>query len=324
MPIVEKEPTDYELSPLAEVLARQFIQRWDCYAQQNQDGTAYYTQYEQLNVEHLFAHLRGEITMGTYLLNEKSHGRFLVLDADDLYQWQQLVELAQSLQMQETTTYLEQSRRGGHLWLFLDRWQPGKQVRLFGKGLLAAHGIENVELYPKQDHLKKGPGSLVRLPFGIHRKDGRRYGFVTTEGQLLAPSIREQMRLLSRPQAVPKTVFQSFVEIGLEIETKNRKQVISQPQNIVLDLDGERPLSEQIKAAVSVRDFVGQFVELSETGMGLCPFHDDHHPSFSVNDEENYWHCFTCGIGGSVIDFWMQWQGCDFQTAVQELRQKYS
>ena len=36
----------------------------------------------------------------------------------------------------------------------------------------------------------------------------------------------------------------------------------------------------------------------------LCPFHDDHHPSFNVNEEENYWYCFACETGGSIIDFW--------------------
>jgi hypothetical protein len=59
-------------------------------------------------------------------------------------------------------------------------------------------------------------------------------------------------------------------------------------------------------------EFVSQYVDLKPTArgaIGLCPFHDDHHPSFGVNDEGNYWHCFAgCG-GGSVIDFWMKWQG---------------
>ena len=54
-------------------------------------------------------------------------------------------------------------------------------------------------------------------------------------------------------------------------------------------------------------------------GAGLCPFHEDQHMSFSVNAERNYWHCFSgCG-GGSIIDFWMKWQDCDFKTAVKEL-----
>ena len=71
--------------------------------------------------------------------------------------------------------------------------------------------------------------------------------------------------------------------------------------------------------AIPVRQFVLRYVELSPKGTGLCPFHDDQVPSLSVNDKENYWHCFACGVGGSVIDFWMSYQDCDFQTAVSEL-----
>jgi DNA primase len=58
-------------------------------------------------------------------------------------------------------------------------------------------------------------------------------------------------------------------------------------------------------------EFVGRYVNLrpNEGGaLGLCPFHDDQHPSFGVNEKGNYWHCFAgCG-GGSIIDFWSLWR----------------
>ena len=66
-------------------------------------------------------------------------------------------------------------------------------------------------------------------------------------------------------------------------------------------------------------------MELDARGRGLCPFHDDKVASFSVNREENYWHCFAgCGAG-SIIDFYMLWQQRvegqpgDFKTAVKDL-----
>jgi DNA primase len=81
-------------------------------------------------------------------------------------------------------------------------------------------------------------------------------------------------------------------------------------------------VSERIKASVTVLEFVSQYVDLKPTAsgaIGLCPFHDDHHPSFGVNAEGDYWNCWAgCG-GGSVIDFWMRWRKCDFTTAVKEL-----
>ncbi|MBA3533347.1 MAG: hypothetical protein H0T73_15610, partial [Ardenticatenales bacterium] len=78
-------------------------------------------------------------------------------------------------------------------------------------------------------------------------------------------------------------------------------------------------LSAQIKRSVSVRSLVSRYVDLSPSGVGYCPFHEDDCPSFAVNDAGNYWHCFAgCG-GGSVIDFWMKKHKCDFRTAVAQL-----
>ncbi len=82
-------------------------------------------------------------------------------------------------------------------------------------------------------------------------------------------------------------------------------------------------LAERIKASVTVLEFVSRYVELTPTASGAighCPFHNDRRPSFGVNQEGNYWHCFAgCG-GGSVIDFWMRWRGCGFSEALKELR----
>ena len=59
-------------------------------------------------------------------------------------------------------------------------------------------------------------------------------------------------------------------------------------------------VSDRLKARVTALEFISQYVDLkpNEGGaVGLCPFHDDQHPSFGVNDKENYWHCFA-GCGG--------------------------
>jgi hypothetical protein len=86
---------------------------------------------------------------------------------------------------------LEKSRRGGHLWLFLAEAVAGREARALGQGLLAAHRVEGVKLFPKQDQIADGPGSLIRMPFGVHRLTDRRYGFSTADGSPLAPTIRE-------------------------------------------------------------------------------------------------------------------------------------
>jgi hypothetical protein len=238
----------------------------------------------------------GVITLGAYLLDQESRARFVVRDADDAQAWARLDHLASALAGGDVPAYLERSRRGGHLWLFLAQAVDGREVRAFGHGLLAAHQIEGVELYPKQDQLADGPGSLIRIPFGVHRLAGRRYGFYTSDGSPLAPSIREQIYALKTPETVPEVAFEAY-----------RSFVPPQPAAAVTELPEELAgtLSAQIKARVTVLEFVSPYVDPKPTtsgAIGLCPFHDDHHPSFGVNAEGNYWHCFAdCG-GGSVID----------------------
>jgi len=209
--------------------------------------------------------------------------------------------------------YLEKSRRGGHLWLFLSQAVPGREARGFGKGLLAAHSLEGVELFPKQGRVTNGPGSLIRMPFGVHRLSGRRYGFYTTDGSPLAPTLREQIYSLENRETVPEAAFEVY-----------RSFASSEPASVITE-PLEAPtgtVSERIKASVTVLEFVSQYVDLTPTtvgAIGRCPFHDDHRASFGVNEEGNYWHCFAgCG-GGSVIDFWMKWRECDFAAAISEL-----
>lgn len=317
MPRTEREISNYELSPLAEVLSRQFVQRWDMYPQQQRNGR-YHTVHEQLHVGLLFSHLRGDITLGTYLLNATSQGRFMVLDADQEIQWQHLQELAHVLDDVGCPSYLEQSRRGGHAWFFFEKWTAGETIRQFGKALMAQFSLTGIELYPKQAALDTGPGSLIRLPLGIHQRSLQRYGFITHAGEPLEASYREQLRELGRAQKVQKRFVTKIISDAQKMGTINRKTPTSKPHRPITETNSKL-LSDQIKAAISIRDFVSRYVHLSLSGQGLCPFHDDEHPSFSVNAEGNYWHCFAgCG-GGSIIDFWMLNQQCDFKSAVKDL-----
>jgi hypothetical protein len=110
---------------------------------------------------------------------------------------------------QENTPATEESRRGGHLWFFFDQLVPGKMLRIFGAGLMERFSVK-VEMYPKQDRIGKGVGSLIRLPFGVHRLSGKRYGFITPDGQPLAPTLREQLRILEHVETVPLQAIQQY------------------------------------------------------------------------------------------------------------------
>lgn len=293
----------------AKPLAETFIQRWDIYPLQLDDGS-YICNKKPLQMSHILSHLTGEITLGCYVLNKDSLAKFIVFDADDSSIWNCLIQMSTTLAQREIPSYLETSRRGGHLWIFFSKLLPGKTARAFGHRLLRLFELSEIELFPKQNELKTGPGSLVRLPFGVHRKTGERYGFITSDGQPLALQKEEQITILSNPHMVTDKAFRKIMHDPSFSEQKP----VSTPVQ-----ESSEPLSSCIKNSITVDDFVRRYVELSPNGRGLCPFHDDQHESFAVNSEKNYWCCFAgCG-GGSIIDFWMKYQNCDFKTAIHEL-----
>lgn len=79
---------------------------------------------------------------------------------------------------------------------------------------------------------------------------------------------------------------------------------------------------DELKARVGLADIVGRKVKLVRRGRehtGLCPFHSEKTPSFSVNEQKGFYHCFGCGAHGSVFDFVMQTEGVGFPEAVERL-----
>jgi len=83
---------------------------------------------------------------------------------------------------------------------------------------------------------------------------------------------------------------------------------------------------ERVKDAVDMVDLVGAKSELRRSGgryVGLCPFHDERTPSFSVNAEQKLYHCFGCGEGGDAIGFVQGTEALDFPGAVEFLAQRY-
>ncbi len=84
---------------------------------------------------------------------------------------------------------------------------------------------------------------------------------------------------------------------------------------------------EKVREAVDMVDLVGSRTELKRAGpgrfKGLCPFHDERTPSFSVNADEGFYHCFGCGAGGDAFSFVMETEGVDFVGALESLAQRY-
>jgi hypothetical protein len=301
------------IESLANLLGNTFFQRRDIFGSQLDDGR-YLAIKEPLTTKHLVLHIKGEITLGTYILATDSTTNLMAFDTDANDGLEKFKRVSAELREDGIPSYLETSRRGGHLWFFFDRKYQGERVRMFGKAIIGLHNLDPIELFPKQSRLGLGPGSLLRLPFGKHRITNTRYPFILPDGNLLARTVTEQIHILSAHQTVPEGIFELF---AAKEEQKDKPIV---PRAI-----GEVYASskvEKIKKAVDAVDFIGSYIDLrpvASGAVGKCPFHDDNHPSLGVNKKGNYWHCFAgCG-SGSIINFWMKWRGINFSQAVEEL-----
>jgi DNA primase len=83
---------------------------------------------------------------------------------------------------------------------------------------------------------------------------------------------------------------------------------------------------EEVRSRADIVEIVGAHVRLRRAGrnfVGLCPFHNEKTPSFSVNAERGFFHCFGCGAGGSVFNFITRIEGLTFPEAVRSLAKKY-
>ncbi|MCM1369510.1 MAG: DNA primase [Candidatus Amulumruptor caecigallinarius] len=83
---------------------------------------------------------------------------------------------------------------------------------------------------------------------------------------------------------------------------------------------------EKIKNAADIVEVVGDYVHLIRRGsnyMGLCPFHNERTPSFSVNKSRNFCYCFSCKKGGSPVNFIMEKEGLSYHEALLHLAKRY-
>ncbi|MDQ2630640.1 MAG: DNA primase [Actinomycetota bacterium] len=83
---------------------------------------------------------------------------------------------------------------------------------------------------------------------------------------------------------------------------------------------------ERVKQAADIVEVVSAHTDLRRQGaryVGLCPFHDERTPSFSVEPQEKLYHCFGCGVGGDVIKFVEEKDGLNFAEAVELLADRY-
>ncbi|PQE46450.1 DNA primase [Enterococcus faecalis] len=83
-----------------------------------------------------------------------------------------------------------------------------------------------------------------------------------------------------------------------------------------------REVIEEVRHRTNIVDIIGQYVQLKKSGknyMGLCPFHEERSPSFSVAEDKQIFHCFGCGKGGTVFNFLQEIEGISFPESVKRV-----
>ena len=84
-------------------------------------------------------------------------------------------------------------------------------------------------------------------------------------------------------------------------------------------------LIEDVRQSNDIVDIISQYVHLTRKGrnyFGLCPFHNEKSPSFSVSPDRQIFHCFGCGVGGNVYTFLMKIEGITFKEALEQLAER--
>jgi hypothetical protein len=290
---------------LVEAYASVFVHCWSQYAVQQRDGS-YWRVREPLTLPLLAAHLKGQCTLGTYLLDEQHQCSFAVFDADRSDGLEQLGGLAMELALLGIPTVLEASRRGGHLWVHLAEPTPARVVRAW---LLPAAHLLGVELYPKQDTLgPDGACSLIRLPLGIHQQARGWFPFVVVnEGGDVVPVgetvweccawVCQQVQRVAVPAAV---LAESAALSPLPV-----RDMSVMASHVALASPGHGSIRAWCRAQNLV-EVIGRYMAIDHRGVGSCPFKDHHYrgdrrPSFQVFSD--HWYCYTWGRAGDLCDF---------------------
>ena len=84
-------------------------------------------------------------------------------------------------------------------------------------------------------------------------------------------------------------------------------------------------LIEEIRNSNDIVDIISQYVVLKRSGrnyFGLCPFHKEKSPSFSVSPDKQIFHCFGCGVGGDVFRFVSKIENIDFRETMEILSER--
>jgi hypothetical protein len=172
-------------------------------------------------------HLNGLLTIGLYSLNPKTQrSKWVAIDADYENALEDLLKVQWELRQDGVDSALERSRRGGHLWIFMEQPLLAQECRIYIYNLArrlrvplkgAAGLAEGLEVFPRQDQLGPGEfGNAIRGPLGIHRGAGKRYWFYGADY-----NVNAQLLYLERLKKIPENDMRRFIQ-GMEMPEEFR------------------------------------------------------------------------------------------------------
>ena len=212
-------------------------------------------------------HLEGQITIGLYSINPiTQRSKWLAIDADYASAMEDLLKLQYSLQRDNVEAALEMSKRGGHLWVFMERPALARDCRIYIYNLALKLGLrikggglaEGIEIFPKHDELRQGEfGNAIRGPLGIHRGANRRYWFYGADYDL-----EKQMSYLS----------------GLRKLSESQLRIFVAGRTMPPEFDRKRPSSDQAVPFVHssgrefrILEYVGKVRKVGRNYVTQCP-----------------------------------------------------
>jgi hypothetical protein len=170
----------------------------------------------RLTADTIRRHLEGELTIGLYAVNPATQrSKWVAIDADYSGAMEDLLKLQYSLERDRVQAALEMSRRGGHLWVFMETPALARECRVYIYNLALQLGVrikgsgltDGIEVFPKHDELREGEfGNAIRGPLGVHHGANRRYWFYGADYTL-----EKQIAYLNRIEKLSEERLRQFI-----------------------------------------------------------------------------------------------------------------
>jgi hypothetical protein len=218
-------------------------------------------------------HLEGDLTMGLYAINPTTQrSKWVAIDADYAGAIQDLLKLQYFLQEDNVEAALEMSKRGGHLWIFMEKPVLARECRIYIYNLALRLGVrikgaglaEGIEVFPKHDELREGEfGNAIRGPLGIHRGANRRYWFYGADYDL-----ERQIAYLDRLRKVSEEQLRTFIAgKTMPPEFDRKRHSADQSVSFVRSSGREFRILEHVgKVRKAGRNYVTQCPSCAEAG----------------------------------------------------------